>query len=295
MADSVPMDLLEQFVALAETRSFSIAARKLGVTKGTVSRGLARLEDQLGNELVHRTTRQVSLSTAGQALYERVAPHLSALKQAVCSLPELEEQPSGELRITAPTDFGIEILPEVIAGFALRYPAIQVDAHITNRVVDLVGEGFDLAIRAISRFPLRDSAMVARPLARVEMQFYAAPTYVARRGSPRAVTDGDHDWVVLGQARQRNALPKGVRPRVVGDDFFFIRELLRHGGGVGMLPTFLADPYVVRGDLVRVLPSFRQRGQGKLMVMYPSARRIARKVDAFRDHLVETLAASSRF
>ena len=295
MAETIRFDLLDLFVAVAETASFSGAAKKLGVTKGTVSRGIAKLEEALGSELVHRTTRQVSLSTAGQALYERAAPHLEALRQSVCSLPELEEQPSGEVRVTAPTDFGIEILAEIAAGFALRYPSVRLDCHITNRVVDLVGEGFDVAIRAVSKYPLKSSSMAAKPLAQIEMQFYASPSYIARRGNPRALSDEDHDWVVLKQVRQTMALPRGVRPRIEGDDFFFIREVLRHGGGVGMLPTFMGDPHVVRGDLVRVLPNFRQRGSGRLVVLYPSARRVPRKVSAFRDYLIETIGASARF
>src|SRR5262249_8893935 len=161
--------------------SFSGAAEKLGVSKATVSRAIASLEKRVRAELVHRTTRQVALSTAGIALYERAAPHLASLKQAVCSLPEIEQGPSGELRITAPVDLGAALLPETIARFTLRHPSVRVDARITNRVVDLIGEGFDLAIRAAGP-KLKDSSLVARPLSAVEAHLYASPTYLARRG-----------------------------------------------------------------------------------------------------------------
>lgn len=279
------LDVIQLFVAVAETGSFSAAAAKLGVTKGTVSRGIAKLEATIGTELVHRTTRKVALSTAGQALLERTAPHLHALEASVCTLPELEQQAAGELKITAPTDFGIEVLPDLVAGFALRYPAIRVDAWITNRYVDLGGEGFDLAIRAITK-PLRDSQMVARPLTTVEMGYYASPAYLARRGNPKTITDAEHDWVTLRNAKQ-TAIPRGVVPRIAADDFSFIREVAKAGVGIGMLPSYLADPAVRRGELIRVLPAFRQRGTGRLVVMYPSGRRVPRKVTAFRDYLFE--------
>jgi DNA-binding transcriptional LysR family regulator len=295
MATTISLDLLDLFVAVAETGSFSAAAIRLGVTKGTVSRGIVRLEELLGSELIHRTTRKVALSTAGQALLERASPHIASLRAAVCTLPELEEQPSGELKITAPTDFGIEILPDLVAGFALRFPAIHIDAYITNRTVDLGGEGFDLAIRAVAKYPLRDSAMAAKPLASVEMGYYASPSYIARRGNPRTVADEDHDWVMMRFARRTAAMPRGTHARVVGDDFFFIREVIRAGVGVGMLPSFLAEPAVLRGDMVRVLPAFRQRSQGKLVVLYPSARRVPRKVTAFRDYLIQTLESRPLF
>jgi DNA-binding transcriptional LysR family regulator len=284
MSETVALDLLQAFVAVAETSSFSTAADRLGTSKATISRAIARLEDRVGAELVHRTTRQVALSTAGTALYERVAPHLTALRNSMCSLPELEEAPSGELRITAPIDVGATLLPEVVARFALRYPAVRVDAYITNRMVDLVGEGFDLAIRAAGP-KLKDSSMTVRQLAAVEARLFASPTYVARRGQPREVGDAAHDWVLF----RKNILEMPLRQaRIVCDDFFFLRETLRAGAGIGPLPTFLAEPLVASGELVRALPSFHTGG-GNFVMLYPAVRKVARKVTAFRDVLVETL------
>ena len=284
MNETVALDLLQAFVAVAETSSFSTAAERLGTSKATVSRAIARLEEGVGAELVHRTTRQVALSTAGTALYERVAPHLTALRQSVCSLPELEEAPSGELRITAPVDVGATLLPEVVARFSLRFPAVRVDAYITNRVVDLVREGFDLAIRAAGP-KLKDSSLTVRQLAKVEAQLFASPTYIARRGQPREAGDSSHDWVLF----RKNVLDMPLRQaRVVCDDFFFLRETLRAGAGIGPLPTFLAEPLVASGELVRVLPSY-STGGGNFVLLYPAARKVARKVTAFRDVLIEML------
>ena len=283
MNETVALDLLQAFVAVAETSSFSAAAERLGTSKATVSRAIAKLEEGVGAELVHRTTRQVALSTAGTALYERAAPHLAALKKSVCTLPELEEAPSGELKITAPIDVGATLLPEVVARFALRYPAVRVDAWITNRVVDLVGEGFDLAIRA-GGVKQKDSSLVVRSLSAVDVLFFASPTYLARRGQPREAGDAAHDWI---QFRKPLGTPLKTA-RVVCDDFFFLRETLRAGAGIGPLPTFLAEPLVKSGELVSVLPSFHQTG-GSFVLAYPSARKMPRKVTAFRDVVLETL------
>jgi DNA-binding transcriptional LysR family regulator len=280
MNETMSLELLTSFIAVAETSSFSAAAARLRTSKATVSRAIARLEEGLGAELVHRTTRQ----TAGMALYERAAPHLAELRKSLCSLPELEEAPAGELRITAPIDLGATILPEVVARFTLRYPAVRVDAWITNRFVDLVGEGFDLALRA-GEIKRKDSSLVARAVTTVEAQLFASPSYLARRGHPREVGDEAHEWVQF-----RSAIPGySVRkPRLLCDDFLFLREALRAGVGIGPLPTFLASSAVAAGELSRVLPAVHLSG-GRFSLVYPSARKVARKVSAFRDVLLETV------
>jgi DNA-binding transcriptional LysR family regulator len=153
------LDLLRFFVTVAETASFSVAARKLGVTKSSVSRGVAALEAALGAQLLHRTTRTVALSTAGSELYQRTAPALAAIRAALGSLPERDEHPSGILRITAPNDLGATLLSEVTVRFLARYPQVKVDVRLTNRKVDLVAEGFDLAVRAATG-KLADSSLL---------------------------------------------------------------------------------------------------------------------------------------
>lgn len=282
----VDYDLLAAFVAVADENSFSKAARRLGIGKGTVSRAIARLERAVGAELIHRTTHKVSLSTAGTALYERTAPHLAALAQAVGKLPESAAQPSGELRMTVPYDLGAIVLPELLAQFSLRYPEITFDIHLTNAVVDLVGEGFDVAIRA-SPARMKDSSLTSRRLGEVSMGYYAAPSYVARRGEPRHVGDPAHEWVAFA----RMELPKGLRPRFRCDEFVFLRTLLRDGVGVGPLPSFVAEPDVVSGALVPVMRHERLRGSGGVFLVYPSSGSVPRKVTAFRDFVVERLQA----
>ena len=283
---AIELDLLTMFVRVAEESSFSAAAQALGVTKGTVSRGIARLESLLHTELLNRTTHEVALSTAGVALYERTAPHLLALREAVCRLPERQTLPSGTLRITAPHDLGAIWLPEVVARFMLRYPAVRVDVRLCNRNVDLVAEGFDLAIRAAEA--LKDSSLSVKKLSRIELLAYAAPAYLLRRGEPRSFGDAQHDWVAFGAGRIA-ALPKGVHPALTSDDFLFTREVLRQGAGIGCLPAFVAEPAVRAGELVQVLQKQKLAASAGFVILYPSSGQVPKKVTAFRDFLIESL------
>jgi DNA-binding transcriptional LysR family regulator len=263
------------------------AAKRLGVTTGTVSRAIARLEGLAGAELVHRTTRHVSLSTAGQALFERAAFHVRGLETALENLPERQQEPAGTLRLTAPPDLGVTLLADVIARFAALYPRVRVDVDLSNRKVDLVAEGFDLALRA-NTGKERDSSLVMRRVLVVEKRFYTSPAYVARRGLPRAVGASDHDWIGFAPLRKTLKLPDGKEPRVVGNDILFVREAARAGVGIGMLPHFVGEPLVASGSLVAALPRVRL-SSGSIVLLYPSAGPTPRKVTAFRDVLLAAL------
>jgi DNA-binding transcriptional LysR family regulator len=286
-----PYQLLSAFVAVAEQASFTKAARKLGVGKGTVSRAVAELERQLGMELLHRTTHTVALSTAGVALYERTAPHLAALDVAVLKLPESATEPSGELRLTTPPDFGVAVLPELLLQFARRYPKISLDVWLTNTNIDLVKEGFDLAIRAGPA--LKDSTLTARRLGGGRVGFFASPEYLARRGKPKEPNDADHDWL-LHRALRRSVKPfQSGTPRILCDDMLLIRELARKGAGIGLLPLAFAAPYVQDGSLEEVPVSLPGGISGGLFLVYPSSGEVPRKVTAFRDFLLDWLKKSS--
>jgi DNA-binding transcriptional LysR family regulator len=282
--------LLATFVAVADEQSFTKAARKLGIGKGTVSRAIAQLEDHVGAELLHRTTHAVALSTAGVALYERVAPHVAALNSAVQKLPERAAVPSGELRLTAPQDIALVVLPEVLVQFARRYPEVRVDLRATNRAVDLVAEGFDLAIRAAPA--MKDSTLTARRLTVAGVGFYAAPAYVARRGRPKRIGDAGHDWILHPAARAALKLPSDAPPRFLCDDFLTIRALARDGAGIGIMPRFIGTSYVNEGlleDMDLGEPAAMRAG---MYVVYPSSGQVPRKVAAFRDFFIDWLKTS---
>jgi DNA-binding transcriptional LysR family regulator len=288
MAETIDLELFGVFAAIAEARSFTGAAKRLRTTKATVSRSLARLEEMVGEELVHRNTRTVSLSTAGTALYERIAPHVAMLREAAKTLPASETVLSGDLRITAPPDVGTVLLPDVLTMLSLRYPGIRVDARLTNDIVDLVAEGFDLAIR-MSTGPMKDSTLTSRKLGTIAMGAYASPTYLARRGTPKTFGDADHEWLIHRRGLTDPVFKKRC-PRLVSNDMALLRDVARAGAGIAHIPTFTAAPAVSAGELARVALPMRMASASMLLV-YPSSGQVARKVEAFRDMFLEALRA----
>jgi len=278
---------LATFVAVVDQNSFSKAALRLGVGKGTISRTIAALERSVGVELIHRTTHRVALSTAGTALYERVAPHLRALDQAMAGLPERSEEPSGLLRVAAPHDFGTTVLPRILAAFALRHPEVTFDVRIASGVQDIVRDGIDVAIRVVA-LPLRDSSVRMRRLGLPRLAFYAAPRYLARRGIPRTWGAEGHEGVVhevFVTSWKATAFPV----RCVTDDFLLARDLLRNGAGIGVLPAFIAKPYVGEGLLEELPLEVPSADVETYVLLYPSSGQVPRKVSAFCDAVADWL------
>lgn len=289
MSEPIDLQLLAAFVAIAETSSFTKAAQRLNVTPATVSRSLARLEDALGVELIHRTTRSVSVSSAGAELLERAGPHVAALTRVVRDLPDRMPEPAGTLRLTAPYALSLVLLGDVIARYTAMYPRVRIEADFTNRNVDLVAEGFDLAIRGDAGQMPDSTVITRRVLTRDLMRLYASPAYLARRGEPRQVGSADHTWI--GFASGRGSVVEGwpEEPTIVANDFMFLREVTRSGAGVGFLPWFIADPLVKSAELVQVLPEVELHG-GSLVLLYPTRGTVPAKVSAFRDLLLAAVS-----
>jgi DNA-binding transcriptional LysR family regulator len=292
------MDLtdLPLFSAVAEAKSFSAAARRLGLPKSSVSRGVARLEQQLGVRLLQRTTRQVSLSSAGAELFRRVTPLLAELEASLSQVPELEAEPSGVLRVTAPLDLGMVVLPRLVVEFSARYPAVTVEMRLTNAVLDLAREGMDVAIR-ISLHKLKDSSLNARKIGTIKANLYAAPSYLEQAPPLRSSGDlASHRWVVFRPHGPLRLVGPGVpiriatQGRIVCDDMSFARSAVAAGAGIGVLPSFIANADVEAGRLVRVLPRY-SLPTGHVWLAYPGAQ-APRKLTAFRDFLLEALPAN---
>jgi DNA-binding transcriptional LysR family regulator len=285
------LNLLPVFRLVAQTRSFSDAARQLKLPRSSVSRSIAALEAQVGAQLFLRTTRQVSLTSAGAALHEKLAQPLEAVRAALGAVSELEKQPTGELRITAPNDLGVTWLPGVIAGFRQRYPDVRFDVRLSSRVLDLAAEGIDLALR-VAADKLPDSDLVARRLTTLEMQLYASPRYLARRGTPRTLEEAtEHDWVLFRHRQPAGLVLPPERQRMVADDLLFALQAVKNGAGVAALPTFLARDDVASGELVRVLPRFSQ-ATGTLWAMHPRVSHLPARTRLFRAWVEEVLAAA---
>lgn len=291
---TIDLNLLAVLEAVGRAGSFSAAARELGLPKSSVSRGIARLEEALGAQLVLRTTRHVSLTAAGAALHGRLGPLLGSVREALGEVPERDEEPHGELRVTAPVDLGVLFLADLVTAYVARYPRVKVDLALTGRVVDLVAEGFDVALRVAPA--LKDSTLVARRVATLKLQLFASPAYLKSRGTPRSGTDlAEHAWVVFGGQPRRIRLdgPRGpveVEPRgaIRCNDLLFVRDALRSAAGIGLLPAFVAEPDLAAGTLVRVLPR-HERAAGHVFVVSPASRQPAPRITAFRDLVIERL------
>lgn len=291
------MDLNEivVFARVVETRSFTAAAQQLGLPKSTVSRKIAQLEERLAARLIQRTTRKLSLTEIGQAYYERCARIVTDIAAAEQAVTDMQSTPRGLLKVTAPIDLGAFRLGAVTANFCAAHPDIHVHLDLSDRVVDLVDEGLDLAIRF---GPLGESTLVARRLSAVEMSLYAARSYLARRPAPREPDDlADHDllaflptprfssWPLLGPDQQTVELTPIAR--LTSNNLLAIREAVIAGAGVALLPNFVAD-CPETGQLVKILPEWRAP-TGDLFAVYPSTRNLSPKVRAYLDYVVEHL------
>lgn len=244
--------------------------------------------------LLQRTSRALSPTDAGRALFEEAQPHVHALRSVSDVVSAMVDTPRGSLRVTAPNDLGDVFLAGVFAQFVARYPDVSLDVVLTPRIVDLVAEGFDVAIRADT---LRDSSLVARKLGESDGALFASPEYLSRRGTPRTLEDlGAHEHVLAREQRNYVLEPSGkergekvtvqVTGRLHADDFSFVRSAVLAGGGIGLLPTLMADDAQREGKLVRVLPAWAWR-DGAFYLLHASGRHVPRKIAVFRDFLVE--------
>ncbi len=282
----IDLNLVRAFTAVHRTGSFSEAAKGLGVPRSTVSRSVAALEDALGTRLFHRTTRKVATTRAGAALYDRLMPALTALEASLAELPDREDVPTGVLRITGTADVGAAVLAEAAARFTARYPQVRIDVLLTHEVIDLVRDGFDLALRISSKRRL-DSSLVAQKVGDISIRLYASPSYLARAGEPRSVEElQDRDWVV--SLPSGNLGLKALQPRVTVNDMYFLRETIKAGAGIGPLPSFITHADVAAGALVQVLPKWGAP-TGVVHLVQPSRKHPPRKVTLFRELVVEIL------
>ncbi len=287
------------FVRVVEAGSFTRAAVALGVRTSSVSRSVAALEAELGIRLLQRTTRRLSLTDAGRAYHDRARDALAGLEEARESVSTLGTAPRGLVRVTAPVDLE-DALAAVTAGFLRAYPEVRVEMTLTARVVDLVREGFDLAVRA---GVLADSALLSRRLGDTDLGLFASPAYLDASGRPRRVADlARHDCVLFRagapQATWQLSGPRGEEPvvargRVDADEMGFVQSMLLAGHGIGLLPAFLAASSVAAGRLERVLPRHAVRGPA-MHVVWPSRRFEPAAVVRFRQALEAGLPAALR-
>lgn len=286
---------MEAFVAVVEGGTFSAAARVLGLPVSTVSRQVSRLEERLGVRLLNRTTRRVTPTAPGQSFFERCRRIVADSLDAEEEVRQLHGAPRGLLRISAPpSGLRATLVEELVTAFMVRYPEIEVELLAESRYVDLVAEGFDLALRGGI---LRDSTLTARRLLRMRTGLVASPDYLERRGRPRRVADlARHDLLVQrapGRQARWPLSPRGsmpVRGRLMTNDMAVSRAAALAGLGIGYIPLVLVDVELESGALELVLPNAVGRDTDGLHLVYPQGRLLAAKVRAFVDFAVAFFA-----
>jgi len=287
-------DAITAFARVVETGSFARAADRLGVSVSSVSRHVTELEAHLGARLLNRTTRSLSLTEPGRAFHERSVQLLADLEEAEASAGAGAVVPHGTLRLTAGVTFGTHHLAPAIAEFTGRFPDMRFDVELSDRIVDLVDEGFDAAVRIGA---VGGQNLVARRIGSTQLVCCASPDYLARHGEPRAPDElAQHACLVYEYAPQREVWPfvdragRERRVRIAGpvraNNGAFLIALAIGGRGIGYEPDFIVGPDVRAGRLVPILRDFAPPATG-IHVVYPSRRHLSAKVRAFADFLIE--------
>jgi DNA-binding transcriptional LysR family regulator len=299
--DMDPNDLLV-FARVAELGSFSRAAERLGLPKSTVSRRIAALEARAGERLLVRTTRRQTLTELGAALLEHARQIASEVDAATALRDHRQSAPSGRLRVSMPADVANLVLADTLAAFVALHPGITLELDLSPRRVDLLGEGFDAAVR-IGALP-DDGLLVARRLTVFAQGLYAAPGYLAERGEPLAPQDlADHDavrllggdggpvpWTLTRGTERWEGVPAG---RAAANSPELLMRLVRAGAGIAAAPEVFARPLERRGELRRVLADWRLPSD-TAWVVFPGRRLLPAKTRAFVDMLQAALGGPER-
>jgi DNA-binding transcriptional LysR family regulator len=286
---------LRTLVRVVDAGSFIRAAEQLDTSNAAVTRQVAALEKHLGARLLHRTTRKISLTSSGQAFIEKARQILDDVGEAE-SLASGRAEPSGVLRLSAPLTFGVAHLSRLLPAFRSRYPKLRLDIDVSDRMVDLVVEGIDVALR-ITHEP--SPHLVARPIAAVGFVLCASPMYLKRRGIPKHPSELSrhetlaYSYLAAGdfwQFSREGGAPVTVQiqPMVHATNGLLLRELALSGGGIIMEPTMFVASDLMRGTLVPLLPEWKAPGL-TLYAVYLSQRQLAPKVRAFIDYLIDVI------
>ena len=292
MTTTIDIPDMETFVAVVQHGSFTAAADALETDKARISRSITRLERKLRARLLERSTRSLRMTEVGREFFERASSVLIAVEEAEASIARYQRAPSGTLKLTAGPEFGTLRVDAWIGAYLGRYPDVRVESEYTNRIADLIHEGFDVAIRV---GPLPDSELSARRLGEITYALYAAPGYLDRKGVPETPDALDrHDLVMFaprGRAvwtlvRARESATVNKAPRCVVNNSISNLNLTMNGAGVSLMPEFLAQEALANGDLVRVLPGWA-RMPVPVHAVFVSSRYMHPKVRAFVDLAVE--------
>lgn len=296
MEAKIDLNRIAVFVRVVEAGGFTAAARQLGLPTSTASRSVARLEQELGIRLLHRTTRKLGLTDAGRGYFQRMQAVVAEVQAASRAVSGLTQEVRGTVRVTVPEAGSLLPLGPIFAALVAAHSGLVLDVVVTGRHVDLVEEGIDLAVRGGA---LRDSSLMSRRIAPSTFGVVAAPSYLARRGAPRGLADlARHDCILLrarggdlvpwrlGGAGRRG--PVTARAALICDDLGLVYQATLAGVGLGLLPLHAVAGDLGAGRLVHLLPRHLVTG-GALHVVWPSQRLLPARVARVRDGLVAGL------
>ncbi|WP_339109077.1 LysR family transcriptional regulator [Thioclava sp. GXIMD4216] len=286
---------MEAFATVVDQGGFTDAAKKMGISKSAVSKHVSALETRLGARLLNRTTRRVSPTEIGMAYYDRARRVLNDAGEADALVTSMQTAPSGTLRISVATDFGVHLLSPVLGNFLSAYPDITVNMVLNNRYVELISEGFDMAIRLGE---MEDSSLRARKLTETGQKIIAAPGYFQKYGRPLKIDDlNNHKLLHYSNQSTGNVwkitAPSGERRQVRSAGWLTVNDgqsLLQaaiSGLGIAYLPSFLCADALKKGLVEEALPDLPDDPLG-IYAIYPPGRYTQPKVRAFMDFLVDT-------
>ena len=286
---------LETFSAVVEKGSFTAAAEALGISKPVVSKQVSLLERHLGVQLLHRTTRRLRLTDAGEVFASYSHRIMSDVREAEQSVLPLQNEPQGRLRISVPESLAMSLLPEALLGFQQQFPKIELDIHVSGRLVDLVEEGIDIALRVGK---LEDSSLIARLLMPCGFHVCASPEYLKKHGKPKHPRELEtHNCLIYSQAPHpdnwlfRDDQGKSISIKVNGnlrsDTGNILMNATLNGNGIFIGPTFMIVSALEEGRLETVLDQYTPVTTG-LYAVYPYSKLVSTKVRAFVDFIAES-------
>jgi len=286
-------DGFEAFVHVVDQGSFSKAAQHLNVSKSFVSRHVTDLENRLGAQLLNRTTRTITLTEVGKSFYTRCREILNGLEEAEHAVFDMQERPRGTLKMTAAGAFGETCVVPIAVDFMKLNPEVHIDISFTNRNIDLVAEGYDLAIRF---GVLKDSSLIARRIATRNLHVVGSPGYLAQFGAPQTIQELKQHNCLAGALNVWRFSEEGraghTEIKVEGNwrsnNARALLEAARKGLGLSQMPAAYVQEDIEKGALIPVLDNYQPRDLG-VWAVYPSSRHLSTKVRSFIDYLVERL------
>ncbi|MBW4661856.1 MAG: LysR family transcriptional regulator [Drouetiella hepatica Uher 2000/2452] len=291
---------IRAFTQVVISGGFAAAARDMGISRSVVNKLVIALENELGVQLLHRSTRVVTPTESGLAFHERCLEILTSLEEAERSLTQLQAEPRGRLKVNAPMTFGTMHLAPALADFVVQYPNLQVQLTLNDRFIDPIEEGFDVTVRIAK--PQETASLILHPLTAAPQSLCAAPSYLERHGTPNHPDELQHhsclhygqlavedQWILIGSEGEQTISVNGVLCSNNGE---VLRDAAVRGLGITLLPTFIVEQELQQGTLQIVLPNYHPP-ELSISVIYPVNRHLSTKVRLLVDFLQKQFGEQS--